>query len=268
MWMERESRTRSGVFARGMSCGLLPCPRIFRREMCRCRMVKMTCFISGKFIPQLCFGTALISRAILGCFLTTDFFCWVATLKKSCVQPRLLIYLVKFSLVTWNECMKDAFGGCIFPPPNLGSSFSLAVLLQSWGERGRGRDGEGPWSYQSWNPHWNRHWALQSSTQAAQRSGVMLTAAKKHQTPASPWGAAAWCHVDVKQAGTKANTQCLVCCGLAFLNFPFLMVPYQQQWEHPDNFCLYFFVCCEKAREALRLQSLPLLMCWVWFASE
>lgn len=85
MWLEKRSNTRSGVFTQGMSCALLLCPRIFRKEMCRCEVVKITCFLSGNFIPQLCFGSALTSRAILGCSPSIAAFFFSVATSKNCV---------------------------------------------------------------------------------------------------------------------------------------------------------------------------------------
>lgn len=265
MWMERESRTRSGVFARGMSCGLLPCPRIFRREMCRCRMVKMTCFISGKFIPPAVLWHSSHQRGNTGLLP----YYWLLLL--SCHFEKVmcsatftdLFSKIFFSYLKWmhERCIWGLYFSSTWSRFKFFFSCTSAKLRRKGQRKGWRRSlvisklkpslGS-PKQHSSCPEEW---WCHSHSSQKAPNPSLTL-------------GAAAWCHVDVKQAGTKANTQCLVCCGLAFLNFPFLMVPYQQQWEHPDNFCLYFFVCCEKAREALRLQSLPLLMCWVWFASE
>lgn len=58
---------------------------------------------------------------------------------------------------------KMHFGGCVFPPPNLGPIFCSTELLQSQGEGDRGRAGEGPWPHQSWSHPWKCHWALKAA---------------------------------------------------------------------------------------------------------
>lgn len=46
---------------------------------------------------------------------------------------------------------------------------------------------------------------------------LMLTAGNTHQISAVIMRAAAWCHIDITQAGAKGNTKCFVWFGLGFL---------------------------------------------------
>lgn len=84
----------------------------------------------------------------------------------------------------------------------------------------------------------------------------MFTAHNMHQNSAIIMRAAAWCHIDIKQAGAKGNTKYSVWFEFFIFNFSWFHVTTS---EGSQTAFSYFFFPCEKTEEAFKLQSLPLL---------
>lgn len=142
MWMEKESKTRNGVFAQGISCSLLLCPTIFGREKCRYKVVKITFFVSGKFIPP---AVLWHSSNQQGNAEVLPYYCWCLLLsyhfnKTVCSVIFTDLYW-SFLLLLQTNVWRMHFGGCVFPPPNLELffNFSPAKLKRKGQRKGWGR---------------------------------------------------------------------------------------------------------------------------------